>query len=69
MNETELTDEDVMKTSESYIDLSKLEKREHQWVQRGRFLSCHCHVNIGVQLPDDVNLVGVNNGQPVFTKG
>lgn len=58
-----------MKTSESYIDLSKLERREHQWVQRGRFLGCHCHEQTGVRLPDDINLVGVKEGQPVFTKG
>ena len=69
MTEQQLTDEDIIKASESYVDLTKLEKREHQWVQRGRFFSCHCHPHTGVQLPDDINLVGVHEGQPIFAKG
>lgn len=54
---------------ESYIDLDKLEKREHAWVQRGRFLGCHCHPHTGSMLPRGVNLTGVENGEPVFSKG
>jgi hypothetical protein len=58
----------MMTASEATVDLSKLEKREHRWLQRGRFLGCHCHPGIGTRLPDEVNLVGVNGGEPVFSK-
>lgn len=68
MTEDGVKAEDVMKASESYVDISKLEKRDHAWVQRGRFLGCHCHPGTGVQLPANVNLVNVKNGEPVFEK-
>jgi hypothetical protein len=60
--------EDVIAASESYIDLSKLEKRQHDWVQRGRYLGCHCHPHTGVMLPQGTNLVNVKDGVPVFEK-
>lgn len=49
------------------FDLSKLEPRSHEWVQRGRFLSCRCHPNTGVWLEPTKNLVGIReDGAPIF---